>query len=132
MAKMRESEMLRALLGGDDDDEERRPPRPLPEAQIATLREISARYVAGCPFAVGDVVTPRAGTNLRNAGEPHIVVELADHPHRTFDHERGASGSNGYGKRLDMRIAAFADDNETLTMHWVESWAFEPYREEPA
>ena len=129
MAKMRESEMIRAMLGRGDDDEERRPPRPLPEAQIATLREICARYTAGCPFAVGDLVTPRAGVNVRGAGEPHIVVEIADEPHRPFD---GSGTSSSYGNRLDMRTAGLAGDNETMVMHWVESWTFEPYREEPA
>jgi len=130
MAKMRESEMLRALLGGDDDDEERRPPRPLPEAQIATLREISARYTAGCSFAVGDLVTPRAGTNLKDDGEPHIVVEIAAEPHRSFGPDVDATGSHAYGKRLDMRVAHIA--GVYAVMHWVESWCFEPYREEPA
>lgn len=53
---------------------------PIPEAQIATLREAMARYAAPCPFVPGDLVTPREGYGYTDAGLPHIVLEVLAEP----------------------------------------------------
>jgi hypothetical protein len=108
--------------GGKDDA-----PAPLPEAAIADLRELCSRYTAGCPFRVGDLVTPRGGYNLRGPGDPHIVVEVADVPVRNLDNSADSSGwaSCAFGARLDIRVAHI--QNGKMTMHWSESWMYEPY-----
>lgn len=100
----------------------------LPEAIVETLKEAAARYVAGCPFKVGDLVTARAGYNMSGAGEPGIVIEVPDSPIRNFDvpAEPSDTGNAAFGRRLDMRIACAGRRGE-LVGFWVEAWAYEAY-----
>lgn len=112
------AEMI-ASMDQDDDDA---PAVPLPEAAVASLRETCDRYVAGCPFAVGDLVTPRKDFNMKGAGDPQIVVEVAATPIRPFD---GDHGSHAFGPRLDIRFATIARGD--LIMFWCESWQYEAY-----
>lgn len=114
---------LEALMRGMDGDEGESP-RPLPEAQIEVLREINERYQAGCPFKTGDLVTPRDGYNLRQAGEPHIVIQVLVEPAQNFA-DASESGSHRFARRIDMRVASLAQGE--YTAHWVESWTFEAY-----
>jgi hypothetical protein len=121
-----ESALRRAVLAAaDDDDPVATETHPLPEAAIATLKEVCERYVAGCPFRVGDVVTPRRGYAVAAEGRPHVVVEIADPPIRNFSDGSGSYGSNSYGVRIDIRVAHI--HRGRLIMHWAESWQFEPY-----
>lgn len=98
--------------------------RPLPEAQIATLREAAMRYTAPCPFRVGDLVTPRKGYRYHDAGLPHIVLEVSDDPIRTWPADE--PNSSGFGPRLDVRVANFASDG-TVVAFWQESWCLERF-----
>lgn len=103
--------------------------KPLPEAQVATLREVAARYTAPCPFKVGDIVTAKAGYNTAGEGDPHIVLEIAGVPVRNFetgDDPRNSS-SMAFGRRMDMRVACFVDADGSINAFWVESWIFEPF-----
>lgn len=103
--------------GGD-----RRASKPLPEAQVATLREVLDRYTSPCPFKVGDLVTARAGMNVKGAGEPHIVLEVFATPIRSHENP----GSNTFVGRFDMRVATFPNASNVACFS-VESFTFERY-----
>lgn len=107
-------------------DEERAKPRILPEAAIARLRELLPAYTtARAPYQVGDVVTPRRDSAMKQTGEPHLVVAVLDEPVYRFDH--GEVSSNGFGQRLDMRVIHI--NGERVFAHWVESSDVVPYVE---
>ncbi|ELT50996.1 hypothetical protein [Brucella intermedia] len=121
-------EILAGAMGRGDDNE-RNKALPIPEAQIATLKEVCERYTAGCPFKVGDIVTPRKGSIYRGRGVPHIVLEVPAEPHFHFDHDDASRPA--YGARLDVRCACFVD-NETTLLFWMESHWLEPWDEATA
>jgi hypothetical protein len=112
----------------EDDDDKDAAPALLPEAVIADLRELCARYTAGCPFRVGDLVTPRRGYSLSGSGDPRIIVEVAPTPIRNFDSAADCEewASNTFGARLDIRVAHISPRGQ-MVMHWGESWMYEPY-----
>jgi hypothetical protein len=111
----------------EDDDDKDDAPALLPEAVIADLKELCSRYTAGCPFRVGDLVTPRRGYNALGAGTPHIVIEVRSEPIRNFDvAQPGFLSSDHFGARIDIRVAHI-DHGTTMVMHWGESWMYEPY-----
>lgn len=116
---------LRRLLGGGGDDEGAGG-KPIPEAQIAILREMHALYVAPCRFKPGDIITPRPGS-YKDAGEPHIVLEVREEPIRNFDISANHSEafSNAYGVKLDIRVALLQGDR--VEAYWQESWRHDPY-----
>jgi len=120
---MRRSGLVEMLSGMHRDDEDYAA-RPLPEAQVETLKEIAARY-AHCDFKVGDLVTPRQGFNVKGSGHPHIVVEVApfDSPVVPTGEE---AGSCTFGARYTMRVASLCQGS-SYAAHWVEHWAFETY-----
>ena len=100
------------------------PPRPCAEAQVMELRQIAARYAAGCPFKPGDLVTPLQGYNDRGAGEPHVVLEVPAEPVRLWTTSAPSDiGSPDIGERLDMRVACLAHVGEYLA-YWAPSWRF--------
>jgi hypothetical protein len=82
-----------------------------------------AESLKGCPFKVGDLVTPRGNVNMKHAGKVHIVLELRSANPPDFT---GEIGTTEYGRRHDMRIAAFYGN--TIARHWVESIDFEPFK----
>lgn len=90
------------------------------------LLDVRDRYVGGCPFQSGELVTPRRGVNYLNAGVPHIVLEVDPDP-APFRPQSDARdvGCASWGSRADMRVAhrGTGDDDHIVT-HWVESWAF--------
>ena len=97
--------------------------RGLPEAQVASLREVAARYAAGCPFKPGDLVTARRGGFYMGQGEPAVVLEVFDPPFRFHD---GENGSGYHFARYDMRVARVHDAG-VLAAFAVESWGYETY-----
>lgn len=97
--------------------------RPLPEAQIATLREASAAYQARCPFKVGDIVTPKPTAIYEHIGVPHVVLEVAANPIRDF--EPGSCTAVTYGCRLDIRVGVLI--GESVAAYWQESWQHQLY-----
>jgi len=114
-------EMLARSMSEDDDGA---PPRPLPEAQIATLQEMLALYAAPPPFRAGDIVTPRRGGAVRGAGDPHIVLEVSSDASCQWGHE---AGSNMWGARPNVRIGCLSGAKGTLSAFWVEHWQLEAY-----
>lgn len=106
--------------GRDHDDEA---PSSLPEVQIATMREYCALYQEPCRFKVGDLVTPRKGTSVKGAGDPHIVIEVFDEPIRPVHAER-AGTPKFYGK-MDIRVMCMTSG--CYASFCVESFEFEPY-----
>lgn len=117
-----------AMHERDEDDDMPRRSRPIPEAQIEELKDICSRYVAGCPFKVGDIVTPRRGYNIKGSGHPHIVIEVPAEPHRPFDViAPSEAASHPYGARRDMRVVCMTDRGLSYSAFWAESWTFEPY-----
>lgn len=103
--------------------------KPIHEAQIMELRVICAQYQEPCAFKVGDLVTPRAGRGIRDAGEPHIVVEVFDPPRRVFD---GDASIQAYVALITMRVACISGGGEAYVCFSVEHPAFERYTGEGA
>ena len=125
---MSPGEELMVALGKEIFSAQNSAPSPLPEAQVMTLREVFARYAAGCPFKPGDLVTPHPGMNQKKEGAPHIVLELSPFgdPMRNFHvYEAMDIYTESYGERLDMRVAVNAGG--LVRMFWVPSWKFTPY-----
>lgn len=120
---------LSELLGGCNDMEEQRAALPLPEAQVATLREVYERYATGCQFRPGDLVTPRNGFNLRGVGIPHIVLEVRspEDALRPASDNPQDTGSTRYYPRLDVRVACRHATDRSVCAFWQESWCHEPY-----
>ena len=115
---------------------------PIPEAQIATMRELAAEYWATLlpshmqmmtdklpkecpqfPFRLGDVVTPRPGIILRCEGKPHLVVEIRPiaPPEPHFEGWRTAA----FGARLNLRVMTWKAG--AYCMFWNEAWMHVPY-----
>lgn len=124
--------LLSAISSDDDDDAPRS--APLPEAQIATLREFQVRFAElkqRVPFKPGDIVTIAPTAPVKGAGRPHIVLEVVqpDDAHRTWGED---SGSNHFGKKCEVRIAVIgsAAGSHVIGRHWVEAIDLIPY--EPA
>lgn len=102
---------------------------PLPEAQIATLKEACERYAAPCPFKVGDIVTPRKGYSTRGVGVPHVVLEVLAEPLQLMKADPRVMSMNCFGRRIDMRVLCHGETDGELAAYWVESWEYEPYVE---
>ncbi len=112
-------EMLARASGGRDQQEQH---RQTPDDVLAiTLKEISARYAAGNPFKVGELITPRKGYGIKGEGRPHVVVEIAEKPLVPGETN---SGSPDFGARLDIRVIC---EQCHLHAYWNESWQFEHY-----
>lgn len=92
------------------------------DGQIARLRENCEHYQHSQLFSIGDLVTPRKGVGLRDAGEPHILVEIDATIARQW---ASMPGSTAWGMRPTHRIMKIDDD--TAMVHWVEAWTLEPY-----
>lgn len=102
--------------------------RPIPEAQIATLLEASARYSAPCPFKAGDIVTPRKCFGYSGAGIPNVVLEVAAEPHRNFQPSNHVTPvSSVFGSRLDVRVASLGPSGDVVSF-WQESWCLEMWQ----
>lgn len=101
---------------------EQREPAMAAELLVDHQREY-AEFLKGCPFKVGDIVTPRANSITTNSGKVHVVLELRSANPPDF---HGEVGTVEYGRRHDMRVAAFYGD--TIARHWVESIDFEPFK----
>lgn len=100
---------------------------PDPEAQVMELRA-TARGYDRCPFKVGDLVTPLPnGPIMGENGQPCIVVEVADPPHRCFTPTApGETTAQSFGQKLDVRVLCFGHQAQ-ISAWWAESWMFVPY-----
>jgi len=109
--------------GHGDDDEG---PAPLPEVQIATMREYCDLYQKPCRFRVGDLVTPRPGVNVRGDGDPHVVLEVFKQPIQALTAmDPHMTGASAFGRKMDMRVMCCT--NGQYSSFCVESFVFEPY-----
>jgi hypothetical protein len=105
-----------------------RPKRPA-SADIETLKAAAVRYFGPAPFEPGDLVTPRADSPLKDAGRPHIVLEVDPMP-QSFRTPivHGDPNASIFGARRDLRVAVVCDcEHGEVVAHWVESWHFEPF-----
>lgn len=114
------ADLLREMHEASDEADSA--PAPLPEAVVATLRELEARYRAGCPYVPGDLVSPRVDYAIKGAGFPAIVLEVRESPIQAFE---GNHATSSFGARLDIRVATFSSGN--YSAFWAESWQFEPF-----
>ena len=96
--------------------------RGLPEAQVMRLREVLDLYGAPCPFVAGDLVTPRQGSSIADAGLPHIVLEVV--PRMAPVMIAVSETSSLQGARFDMRVAAITRSGSVGTW-WQESYRYE-------
>lgn len=94
------------------------------EGKIARLTEYAERAGKPCPFAVGDLVTPRRGGIFRDdlCGEPCLVIEVLDPPHIT---QNGEVGSFEELRRIDIRLAEYQPQNDSVVEKVGASWEFE-------
>jgi len=114
-----------SLTRGDTDED-----LPSHRAQVEWLISTFKRYAAGCAFAPGDLITPRADSNLEGAGLPHIVLDVVA-PDQAKPRMTGDPNDASFGARIDVRYARLvsAPAGETMVIaFWEESWKFEPYR----
>lgn len=94
------------------------------EGKIARLHEYAERAGKPCPFAVGDIVTPRRGGIFRDVlcGEPCLVIEVLDPPHVT---QNGEIGSFEELRRIDIRLAEYQPQNDSVVEKVGASWEFQ-------
>ena len=97
-------------------------PRMSKIGQVARLREFAALYSAPNPFKVGDLVTPRANSPIKDAGDPHLVVEVLDTPRWVYE---GTPYSSTFGLRMTIRIAQVGDHGAAC--YWGEHHNYELY-----
>lgn len=100
------------------------PPRPCDEAVVDELRQLLRQYRdsrEGCPFQIGDLITPRRGRNLKQQGRPHIVLEVLDPPIRPV-----VRGPIDHGARFDLRVACWINGDYVALL--VESWQYERWQ----
>lgn len=118
-------ETLARMLSEMSAEEEPAPPSDTQlAAQVMDLREYCARYVAGNPFKVGDLVTPSKAFGITDAGMPHIVLQILDEPAQVVD--APDTTGNTFGRRLDMRVLCCARAR-CYAPYWAESWQYEKY-----
>lgn len=119
--------LLSGVSSGAGRAREPEKPESPPEVLCATLRETLASFSAGCPFKPGDLVTPRANSDLRGAGRPQIVLEVLATPVRNFHvvEDQNDVASAAFGSRIDVRIAR--ESHGEIVANWTESWKLEPY-----
>ncbi|MCJ2015584.1 hypothetical protein [Methylobacterium sp. J-076] len=94
------------------------------------------RYAEWPPFSVGDLVTPRANSAMKGAGEPHAVVEILDDTGgrnsavfvRSAQISPEQTYSNAYGRILNMRVIRSIDSH--VAAHLVEAADFEAWTPE--
>ncbi len=110
-----------AMSGGDDESPVPPVPPTPPDVLAVTLREVYGRFVAGCPFEPGDIVTPRRGYNYKQVGTPQAVLKVFGEPLVEWDSVNGGSYCMN-----DMMVAAESRGN--IVTFLAESWAFEEYR----
>lgn len=98
------------------------------EGMIYRMREYAGRYGVPCPFKAGDLVTARCGGMVRNekVGEPCLVLDVFEQRIEWG----GEQGTPEYGRRIDMRVAAFMSDS--VVELCVNSTEYEPYAEPAA
>lgn len=106
----------------DEASAEGRAPAMAPDLLLDYAKDYQ-RFLAGCPFAAGDLVTPRKDSAIKGPGKPHVVLET-----RTVaaPHFIDSPGSNAHGTRQDMRVASYVGNE--IVPHWVESFQFEPFK----
>lgn len=112
---------LLAEMRDDREDRDGREPAMAAEA-LVEFQNSYAAFLVGCPFKVGDLITPRRGTVVKGAGKPHVVLEVREKPEPNF---AGEDGTVGFGSRNDVRVASF--HGNTIARHWVESVDFDRY-----
>lgn len=117
-----------------------RGPKPMTEAIVDEMRLRFDAYrktlsAETFPFKPGDLVTPRPGSNLKNTGEPAIVLEInPDAPPNI-----GGTGSDGdavdmsnfrYGTRPQIRVLQYMHNpmaGGTYVRFWNEACDFVPW-----
>lgn len=97
------------------------------DAVLARLRKQRRLYEDACPFSVGDLITPRADSDLVGSGDPAIVIEVLANPVelRAPDAGSGEVTHQAFGKRLDIRWSMCRGG--TVISWLAESQAFEAW-----
>lgn len=124
-------EQMRAQMG-----EQPEPPRILPEAAIATLREALACYgrsITTCPYPIGALVTPQPWSVYAGKEAPAIVLKVGTPLFQPC--EESEISQHGMGDAPDMLVATFqfhgAWGYHVVSTHWVSSWQYMPWVGEP-
>lgn len=124
-------EAIENMRNGVDPSEKKERLRPLPEAQIMELKEAFDRYqTIGHRFKPSDIVMPRKDSPYREAGHPHIVLEVNENP--SLDMSAEDNSVMHYGARLDIRVAVLKPERGgtfALAPFWTESWQYDLYKE---
>lgn len=116
-----------AAMADEDDDR----PDIADCGKVELLQDLFKRYSLtlnnGCRFSPGDLVTPRRNSNVKGAGEPHIVLEVRNRPEPTFVGDNAVSSA--FGVRQDIRVSCYNKGSGSLALYWAESFEFEPWSE---
>lgn len=88
------------------------------DQQIKKLRDVAPRFLHENPFKVGDIVTPVADGDEKNAGVPHMVISVQP---GGFDPRVGQTGSNLFGIIPDMRVIMLDVNSKCVTSYWTTS-----------
>ena len=96
------------------------------DEQIAKLKEFGAEYAEGCPFEVGDLVTPRRGSGVKWRGRPWRVVETRAPSAAEWTPFSG-EGDAREGARQDLRVAVVVPSGG-IVCFWNESHKFETWK----
>lgn len=93
-----------------------------PTIAVEILKTTAPRFTAPNPYKVGDFVTPRKDGYLKNAGEPHLVVEVSNSfPRLTENH-----GTPSFGTTPTIRTANVTEGGSVLAF-WNDHAEFDPY-----
>jgi hypothetical protein len=122
MGEAKMSALLKAIIAAAKADEDDAPELTHAE-QIETLRAAAPRFARANPFAVGDLVTPVQGSDLKSIGAPHLVIATRD---GGFDPRAGEPGSNAFALVPDLRVLVMTS-REAVVAFWVRSENFESY-----
>ncbi|MET7242927.1 hypothetical protein ABZT49_06120 [Methylobacterium sp. EM32] len=133
--------LARAAMAGALSSEDRKAPKAKLDADaiLARLSLTSRLYAEPCPFRIGDLVTPRADSKAKGAGEPHVVIEVLSGEMfptggqwwsppivlREPTADVSATSSSQYGQVLDIRVARMSEG--AALAYVVESQDFEAW-----
>lgn len=100
------------------------------DIMAAELLIMGRDWIRGNPFKPGDLVTPRAGHNIRGHGKPMVVLEVFPPGSLTDASSSEREYSGNFVRRPNMRVLTIADGH--FVPFLAESFAYEPYTGEVA
>jgi hypothetical protein len=114
------AELMDLLMAAEKD---RRKTSISPEAAIERLKEAAARFNAGNPYKVGDIVTPIKDSPIKGHGNPHLVLEVSA---EGFPVTAQTAGSWVSATAFTLRVLTI--DDGSIVPHIMPHWMVEPFQ----